>query len=240
MASKLEINIRTLISHCEDLAKEDIKNWSLKKYVKSLDTMIKELSTSEDRPSRATLDEYYSRCDKLKTTINYVEQSSDSRKLKAKSRDTAVGDSVLKEINQIQNEHYHSQMRKDLLDSQNDLQSGLRKRGAVSTNNSDNMGQAMKYYGDMQEKIAEDMLSLTRSLKEQTEIANKIIRKDTEIVTKSTLLSDKNLSSLATESDKLQEHSKRAWKCWMWMMIGMVMMIFIFMVLFMKLTKKKL
>lgn len=133
------------------------------------------------KPSRNTIDEYYNRCDKLKITINYVEQSSDNRKLKAKSRDTAAGDGVLKEINQIQNEHYHSQMRKELLDTQNDLQSGLRQRGAQSTNNSDNMGQAMKYYGDMQEKIAEDMLSLTRSLKEQTEIANKIIRKDTEV-----------------------------------------------------------
>lgn len=133
------------------------------------------------KPNRNTLDEYYNRCDKLKTAINYVEQSTDSRKLKAKSRDTAAGDSVLKEINQIQNEHYHSQIRKELLDTQNDLQAGLRKRGGGSTNSNDNMGQAMKYYGDMQEKIAEDMLSLTRSLKEQTEIANKIIRKDTEV-----------------------------------------------------------
>lgn len=88
---------------------------------------------------------------------------------------------MVKEINQIQNEHYHSQMRKELLDTQNDLQAGLRKRGGNSINSSDNMGQAMKYYGDMQEKIAEDMLSLTRSLKEQTEIANKIIRRDTEV-----------------------------------------------------------
>lgn len=128
-----------------------------------------------------TLDEYYNRCDKLKTITNYVELSSDSRKLKVKSRDAAAGDSVLKEINQIHNEHYHSQMRKELLNSQNDLQSGLRKRGAPSLNNGDNMGQAMKYYGDMQEKIAEDMLSMTRSLKEQTQIANQIIRKDTEV-----------------------------------------------------------
>lgn len=133
------------------------------------------------KPNRNTLDEYYNRRDKLKTTINYVEQSTDSRKLKTKSRDVAAGDTVVKEINQIQNEHYHSQMRKELLDTQNDLQAGLRKRGGVTINSSDNMGQAMKYYGDMQEKIAEDMLSLTRSLKEQTEIANKIIRKDTEV-----------------------------------------------------------
>lgn len=43
MASKLEINIRSLIVHCEEIVKEDPKNWLLKKYIKSLDTMIKEL-----------------------------------------------------------------------------------------------------------------------------------------------------------------------------------------------------
>lgn len=43
MASKLEINIRSLIVHCEEIVKEDPKNWLLKKYIKSLDTMIREL-----------------------------------------------------------------------------------------------------------------------------------------------------------------------------------------------------
>lgn len=142
---------------------------------------LKQFTLTHSKPNRNTLDEYYNRCDQLKSTINYVEQPNDSRKLKAKSRDIAGGDGVLKEINQIQNEHYHSQMRKELMDTQNDLQAGLRKRGGMAVNSSDNMGQAMKYYGDMQEKIAEDMLSLTRNLKEQTEIANKIIRKDTEV-----------------------------------------------------------
>lgn len=43
MATKLEINVRTLIVQCEDLAKDDANNWLLKKYIKSLDTMINEL-----------------------------------------------------------------------------------------------------------------------------------------------------------------------------------------------------
>lgn len=33
----------------------------------------------------------------------------------------------------------------------------------------------------MQDKIADNMLSLTRSLKEQSQLANKIIKKDTEV-----------------------------------------------------------
>lgn len=101
------------------------------------------------------------------------------------------------------------------------------------------MGEAVKYYGDLQERIADDMLSLTRNLKEQTENANRIIKKDTEIVTKSAKLSDKNYASLNSEAEKLQDQSKRAWKCWMWIMILIVMTIFVFMVMFMKIMKKK-
>ena len=71
------------------------------------------------------------------------------------------------------------------------------------------------------------MLQLAKSLKEQTQTANKIIRRDTEVVQASSRMTDKNFGSLKKESDKLQEHSKRAWKCWMWLMIGLVMAIFI-------------
>lgn len=48
MTSKLEINIRTLIVQCEDIAKDDKNNWLLKKYIRSLDTMIKELENGEE------------------------------------------------------------------------------------------------------------------------------------------------------------------------------------------------
>lgn len=47
MSSKLEINVRSLISHCEELAKEDANSWRLKKYIKSLETMIDELQSTE-------------------------------------------------------------------------------------------------------------------------------------------------------------------------------------------------
>lgn len=48
MATKLEKNVRTLIVQCEDLAKDDANNWLLKKYIKSLDTMIRELEGGEE------------------------------------------------------------------------------------------------------------------------------------------------------------------------------------------------
>lgn len=48
MTTKLEVDVRSLISHCEELAKDDPTCWRLKKYIKSLDTMVSELESSEE------------------------------------------------------------------------------------------------------------------------------------------------------------------------------------------------
>lgn len=48
MATALEINIRSLIVQCEDLVKDDTNNWLLKKYIRSLDTMINELENGTE------------------------------------------------------------------------------------------------------------------------------------------------------------------------------------------------
>lgn len=78
----------------------------------------------------------------------------------------------------MQDAKYANSLRRDLLGA-NDS-NGLRKR-ATGSSGGDDMNQAMKHHANLQEKIAEDMLALTRNLKEQTETANRIIRKDTEV-----------------------------------------------------------
>lgn len=98
-----------------------------------------------------------------------------------------------------------------------------RKTEATATSNANEPANT----DDIQEKIAENMLLLAKNLKEQTETANKIIKRDTEAVQASSKMTEKNFGSLKKESEKLQEHSKRAWKCWMWVMIGIVMAIFV-------------
>lgn len=46
--TKLNVNIRTLLANCEELAKDETNNWRLKKFIKSIDTMIDELGNSEE------------------------------------------------------------------------------------------------------------------------------------------------------------------------------------------------
>lgn len=95
-----------------------------------------------------------------------------------------AGNQIVKEMNQIQESKYANAVRRDLLGiSATDPANSLRQRVKTTTNSgNEDMGQAIKHHANMQEKIAEDMLALTRNLKEQTEIANRIIRKDTEVL----------------------------------------------------------
>lgn len=114
---------------------------------------------------------------------------------------------------------------------------GLRQRNV--RNDAGDADEVLKYHENMQQKITEDMLSLTKNLKAQSETANKIIKMDTEVVSRSTELAQQNFSKLSVESTKLGEHSKKAWKCWMWLMLAVVLIMIINMVLFIKLEKKK-
>jgi unconventional SNARE in the endoplasmic reticulum protein 1 len=120
---------------------------------------------------------------------------------------------------------------KELFDG--DESSGLRRRGG-----NESVENMEKYYENIQEKLTEEMISLTRNIKEQAQTAQKIILKDTDVLTKSAKTANSNMGSLEKEATKLDQHNQRACKCWLWIMIGLVIAIFIAMVLFMKIVKK--
>uniref|UniRef100_A0A2M4BYA4 Vesicle transport protein USE1 n=1 Tax=Anopheles marajoara TaxID=58244 RepID=A0A2M4BYA4_9DIPT len=236
MTSKLEVNFRTLISQCEGIVAVDPQDWRLKKYIRSLDTMLAELEDQTDKSEANQIEEYQARCAALKQSANYVEPSAEEKqRLKSKPRATdPVGDDMMREVRQLHNEKYQKELRSELF---NGNFSTIRRRAGQKV--AENLEQTVKEYSADQERLAEDMLLLTKALKDQTETANKIIKKDTEILSKSTKLTDQNTTSLTTESGKLQEHSRKACKCWLWMIIGLAMTVFIGMVMLMKILKKK-
>lgn len=183
-----------------------------------------------DTADKKNIANYQEKILELKTQINYVEPPQ-KQKLRSK-KDEDNSETILKEIKQLNNAKFNRELRKELFDG--DDSSGLRKRGANES--AENME---KYYENIQEKLGEEMITLTRNLKEQTLAASDIIKKDTEIITRSARLTHQNIGSLEKESKKLDDHTRKACKCWLWMMIFIVVAIFIFMVLFMKLMKKK-
>ena len=97
----------------------------------------------------------------------------------------------------------------------------------------------MFFLPSTQEKIAEEMLSMARSLKESTSAAGQVVRDDTRRIQASSRLADRNLDKLETQSKRLEAHVKKCCDWWVWISLLCVCVTFIMMVLFMKLFKKK-
>lgn len=105
-------------------------------------------------------------------------------------------------------------------------QSDLRHRQLTSNAPSEDLEAILKYNRNMQEKIAENMLSMTNNMKEHALAARAIIKKDIGLLEKSDKLTDINATKLKSESLKLEEHTKSNWRCWMWLMIAFVLVVF--------------
>jgi len=94
---------------------------------------------------------------------------------------------------------------------------------------------------DQQEKVAEEMLSMTQRLKEQSLAAKSIVQDDTSRIDKINQRADENLSKLQNEGGRISKLASR-WncRCWIWLAMLIVLLTFVGMVLLMKLFKKKL
>ncbi|KAI5635126.1 membrane fusion protein use1 domain-containing protein [Phthorimaea operculella] len=249
---RAEMNVRMLLNKCELMAKQEPidGNWRLKKYVEFLQELIGELKADHYKPSQEVIQEYVKRATFLKGIIQTATLNSPTEKLEAVQQlshgaATVCADAAAQEIHQKTVAKYGTELRSELF-GLDDSDEALRKRNIIKapnfTSNSssqEDIDSLLKYHQNMQEKVAENMVMLTKSLKEQSQIASTIIRNDTEALKKSSELTDRNLTSLKVESERLQEHSRSAWKCWLWIMLAAVMVIFINMVLFMKVMKKR-
>merc|ERR1712098_19525 len=88
-----------------------------------------------------------------------------------------------------------------------------------------------------QERVAGEMLELTRNLKEQSAAAASIVRGDTDRLQQAADLAEQNLQ---VETSRVHELSGRGnCRCWIWLMMGLVIMVFVGMVLLMRLFRKR-
>ncbi|XP_076392474.1 vesicle transport protein Use1 [Megachile rotundata] len=246
--SREEINIRRLLTRCELMAKDDPhKDWKLEKYIFALDDMIKELQTIPSKPCKDTMMSYVKRIDFLKGLINTTKLTNPVDRVAAVqmlSKNSAtfndtIGPNITTQIHQKTSAKYNLELRAELFHTdKGTLEDGVRQR--LSTNmQDDDLDALLKYNRNIQEKIAENMLSMTSSMKEHALAANAIIKKDISLLERSDKLTDVNTAKLKTESLKLQEHTTSYWRCWMWVMIAFVLVVFFNMVLFMKVARKR-
>ncbi|RZF44647.1 hypothetical protein LSTR_LSTR000599 [Laodelphax striatellus] len=239
--SRLEINVRRLLAKCELMAKEESeRDWRLEKFINDADVMINELHRSENKPVKDALSTYIQRVQFLKglieankiVSVNIGSQKAVATQLLPSGPTTS--DNVSKEIHKKTTTKVQKELREHLFGDKSD---GMRKR--QSTTSGEDLDVLLKYHHSVQEKIADEMLVLARNMKEQSKLANVIIKNDTATVEKSSELAENNFSNLRKESERLQEHSRSVFKCWLWVMLIVVLVIFINMVLFMKVMRKR-
>ncbi|KAM9384897.1 vesicle transport protein USE1 isoform 2-T2 [Pholidichthys leucotaenia] len=92
----------------------------------------------------------------------------------------------------------------------------------------------LQHHHNLQEKLAEDMLSLAKNLKSNTLAAQNIIKQDNQTLSQSMRQADLNFEKLKTEAERLEQHTKKSVNWLLWLMLILVSFTFISMILFIR------
>ncbi|NWT01452.1 USE1 protein, partial [Mionectes macconnelli] len=254
-ATRLELNLMRLLSRCEALAAErrDPEEWRLEKYVAALEDMLRELKKQASKPAPELLNEYSRKVDFLKGLLEAEKLSSSTEKALAnqflapgRTPTTAKERTPATKTVHLQTKaRCTGQMRSELLGTVGlvllllcwcfsdcpCLQSD-EKQSAVE------LDAVLQHHQDMQEKLAEEMLSLARSLKNNTLAAQNVIKQDNQTLSHSLRMADQNFEKLKDESDRLEQHAKKSVNWLLWIMLIVVCFIFISMILFIRIFPK--
>ncbi|NXK67916.1 USE1 protein, partial [Sylvietta virens] len=239
-ATRLELNLMRLLSRCEALAAErrDPEEWRLEKYVAALEDMLRELKKQSSKPAPELLNEYSRKVDFLKGLLEAEKLSSSTEKALAnqflapgRTPTTAKERTPATKTVHLQTKaRCTGQMRSELLGTVR-LTSD-EKQSAVE------LDAVLQHHQDMQEKLAEEMLSLARSLKNNTLAAQNVIKQDNQTLSHSLRMADQNFEKLKDESDRLEQHAKKSVNWLLWIMLIVVCFIFISMILFIRIFPK--
>lgn len=254
MPSRIEINFQRLLARCETMAGDkDHGDWRLEKYVCALQDNLADLKKSPSPPVEETLNEYNKKIEFLKGLIQTEKLPSPSDRALASQFLAPAKTATLpdqsnayttssKELHLQASSRYTNEMRQELLGEDDDLaiENGLRRRKYDNDGGStEDLDTVLQHHRNVQEKLAEDMLSLTRSLKHNSVVASTIIKDDNRKLEETLKLADTNYDKLKKESERLEAHTKRACNWWLWGSLMLVCLIFLWMIIFIRLFPKK-
>lgn len=251
MASRLEINFVRLLSRCESIASEKRgeTEWRLEKYVAALEEMLVALRKNPSKPMPEVLTEYTRKVDFLKGLLEAEKLSSPAEKALANQflapgRTPTIANermSATKTVHMQTKARCTGEMRAELL-SMNSTRKGtidseLRNRRGLPVDERQSAAEldaVLQHHHNLQEKLAEDMLNLARNLKNNTLAAQNIIRQDNQTLSQSMRQADLNFEKLKTESERLEQHTKKSVNWLLWIMLILVSFTFISMILFIR------
>ncbi|MEJ1287872.1 hypothetical protein NN561_018897 [Cricetulus griseus] len=209
--SRLELNLVRLLCRCESMAaeKREPNEWRLEKWQADLPLL------PFSKPASEVISEYSRKVDFLKGMLQAEKLTSSSEKALANQFlapgrvPTTARERVpaTKTVHLQSRARYTSEMRSELL--------GMRHQG-------------------LQEKLAEEMLGLARSLKTNTLAAQSVIKKDNQTLSHSLKMADQNLEKLKMESERLEQHTRKSVDWLLWAMLIVVCFVFISMILFIR------
>ncbi|XP_032170893.1 vesicle transport protein USE1 [Mustela erminea] len=256
-ASRLELNLVRLLCRCEAMAaeKRDPEEWRLEKYVGALEDMLQALKAQPSKPASEVINEYSRKVDFLKGMLQAEKLTSASEKALANQFlapgrvPTTARERVpaTKTVHLQSRARYTSEMRSELLgtDSAGEPQLDVRKRVGVTgprpgdeKQSAAELDLVLQRHQNLQEKLAEEMLGLARSLKTNTLAAQSVIKKDNQTLSHSLKMADQNLEKLKTESERLEQHTQKSVNWLLWAMLIVVCFIFISMILFIRIMPK--
>nr|XP_033813137.1 vesicle transport protein USE1 [Geotrypetes seraphini] len=256
VGSRLELNFLRLLSRCECMASEkrDESEWRLEKYVAALEDMLTALKRGSSKPTPELLNEYARKVEFLKGLLETEKLSSPIEKALA-NQFLAPGRTpttakermpATKTVHLQTKARYTDEMRNELLGTRSfsDTDSealNLRKRKGLAAaattaekQSATELDAVLQHHHNLQEKLAEEMLSLARSLKSNTLAAQNVIKQDNQTISNSLRMADQNLEKLKTESDRLEQHAKKSVNWLLWIMLIVVCFIFVSMILFIR------
>ncbi|XP_067824559.1 vesicle transport protein USE1 [Heptranchias perlo] len=254
-ASRLEKNFLRLLVRCESMAaeKREEKDWRLDKYVGALQEMLVELEKHISKPAPEVLNEYTRKVEFLKGLLEAEKLPNPTEKalanqLLAPGRTSTTGKeriSATKTVHLQTKARYMGEMRNELfgvpsLSSDGSGVNELRKRSGLTNEkqSSADLDAVLHRHHNMQERLAEEMLSLARNLKNNTLAAQNVIKQDNQTLTQSLRMADQNFEKLKVESERLEQHTKKSVNWVLWLMLVVVCFTFISMILFIRIFPK--
>ncbi|KAM3876503.1 vesicle transport protein USE1 isoform 6-T6 [Diretmus argenteus] len=250
-SSRLEINFIRLLSRCESIASEKRgeTEWRLEKYVGALQEMLVALRKSPGKPTPEVLTDYTRKVDFLKGLLEAEKLSSPTEKALANQflapgRTPTIANERMpatKTVHMQTKARCTEEMRDELLGTVGRPETDLRNRRGMPLDERQSAAEldaVMQHHHNLQEKLAEDMLNLARNLKNNTMAAQNIIKQDNQTLSHSMRQADLNFEKLKTESERLEQHTKKSVNWLLWLMLILVSFTFISMILFIRIFPK--
>lgn len=245
---RAELKLVRLLSRCEALAadRRNPDEWRLEKYVAALEEMLLALKKNAIKPAPEVLNEYSRKVDFLKGLLVAEKLATSSEKALANQflapgrNPTTAKERVpaTKTVHLKTKARYTGEMRSELLGSE---ETSLRKRTGPLPDDKQSAAEldaVLQHHHSLQEKLANEMLHLARNLKNNTLVAQNVIKQDNQTLSQSLRMADHNFEKLKDESDRLEQHAKKSINWLLWLMLIVVCFIFISMILFIRIFPK--